>query len=148
MTKKLGGRLEQVLWTVVAGAVCNVVLCSFVSVVMSFGRYFSYPVAVVWVAQLETALWRGAVVGAVIGWWLNSWRATVVASAAGGLVLALLRAVATILEGTRLPYVADVVDQWVVMHFVLNGLSVGAVAGWLVRRAGRASRPGREEVQV
>lgn len=128
---------ERTLWSAAAGAVWNVGLCSLVDLVTWQFRYFSHPLGVVWTGSLETLLWRGALVGALAGWWMTSYRAVLVTSAAGGVLLTVIHMVLLASKGTQLRYTLDV---YVVLNFVLNALLVGTVSSWLVRRAMREPR--------
>lgn len=135
-------QLEQAIWSAVLGAGWNVVLCSLIDLLTWHLRYYSLSVGVVWSVSLETMLWRGAVVGAIVGWWLGHNRAILLASAGGGLLLTLLQALGSLYQGTFLRYAIDI---WVTTHFVLNGLLVGVVAGLLTRHALKASSKRRTE---
>lgn len=138
-------RIEQAFWSAMLGAVWNVGLCSLVDLMTWKLRYFSLEVGVVWTGSLETMLWRGALVGAVTGWWLGSGRAMVLASAAGGLLLAVLHMLwRTLFQYTHLRYA---IDLGVTVHFLINGLVVGVVAGVLTRHAFTDSRKQKTEAQ-
>lgn len=141
--KLLLSRLERVIWTAVLGAVWNVILCSLVDLLTWHLRYYSLPVGVVWTVSMEAMLWRGALVGAVVGWWLGVNRTIVLASAGGGLLLALLKTLETVAEGTHLRYAIEI---RVIAHFIINGLLTGTVAGLLARRALRSSA--KQEMEV
>ncbi|MDW8322455.1 MAG: hypothetical protein RMM08_13940, partial [Armatimonadota bacterium] len=80
-------RWERMLWSAVAGAVWNVGLCSLVDLATWQFRYFSHPLGIVWTGSVETLLWRGALVGALAGWWATGRLAALAASAAGGVLL-------------------------------------------------------------
>lgn len=136
-------RWEYILWSAVAGAVWNVGLCSLVDLVAWQFRYFSHPLSVVWTGSVETLLWRGALVGAIAGWWGTRRLALLVASAAAGVLLAGIYLVSLVSMGTHLRYALDV---RVALHFVLNGLLVGTVSGWLVGLA-MGERRGEEKAQ-
>ncbi len=125
-------RWERILWSAVAGAVWNVGLCSLVDLITWQFRYFSHPLGVVWTGSVETLLWRGALVGALAGWWTTSYLAVIVASALGGMLLAGIQVVSLVSMGTYLRYA---LDGRIALNFVLNGLLVGIVSSWLVRRA-------------
>ncbi|MGQ9739311.1 MAG: hypothetical protein ACUVRT_15605 [Armatimonadota bacterium] len=135
-------QLEQAIWSAAIGAGWNVVMCSLIDLLTWHLRYYSLPVGVVWSVSLETMLWRGAVVGAIVGWWLGHNRAVFLASVGGGLLLTLLYAVGWLSQGGFLRYAIDI---GVTMHFVLNGLLVGVVAGLLTRYALKASLKQRTE---
>lgn len=134
-------RWEYILWSAVAGAVWNVALCSVVDLAAWQFRYFSYPLGVVWTGSIETLLWRGALVGALVGWWAASPHAAIVASAIGGVLLIGAYVVSLVSMGTYLRYALDV---RVALNFMLNGLLVGIVSSWLVRRAMGEPRGGEK----
>ncbi|GIV15776.1 MAG: hypothetical protein KatS3mg022_1211 [Armatimonadota bacterium] len=125
-------RWEYLLWSAVAGAVWNVGLCSLVDLVTWQFRYFSHPLGIVWTGSVETLLWRGALVGAVAGWWGMKRLTLLVASVAAGVLLAGIHLVSLVSMGTYLRYA---LDMRVAINFALNGLLVGTVSGWLVRHA-------------
>lgn len=136
------GGWKRILWSAVVAAVWNVGLCSVVDLVAWQLRYFSHPLGVVWTGSVETLLWRGFVVGVLVGWWATSDLVVVAASVAGGIVLAGIHVVSLVAMGTHLRYA---LDTRVVISFVLNGLFVGVVSSWLVRCAMKEPHGGEGE---
>jgi hypothetical protein len=83
-------KLRRAFWSAVLAGIWNVVLCSAVNLVLWRFRYYTSATGIVWMSDAETLLWRGALVGVIVGWRPLRAVASVFASALGGVVLAML----------------------------------------------------------
>ncbi len=137
----MGQRLKRPFWSAMLAAVWNVVLCSAVNLAMWHLRYHTSGASIVWMADAETLLWRGALVGVIVGRRPMGTMASALASALGGVVLAMLLSIWWIAFGTHhLPYA---IDTPVYLHFIINGLLVGVPTNLVI---GRILSERKEEV--
>jgi hypothetical protein len=134
-------KLRRAFWSAVLAGIWNVVLCSAVNLVLWRFRYYTSATGIVWMSDAETLLWRGALVGVIVGWRPLRAVASVFASALGGVVLAMLLSIWWIAFGTHhLPYA---IDTPVSLHFIINGLLVGVPTNLVI---GRILSERKEEV--
>jgi len=134
-------KLRRAFWSAVLAAVWNVVLCSAVNLVLWRFRYYTAAAGIVWMSDAETLLWRGALVGAVVGWRPLGVVTSVFASALAGVALAILLSIWWIAFGIH--HLQYAIDAPVYLHFTINGLLVGVPTNLVI---GRILSERKEEV--
>lgn len=58
----------RTVWGLVCGALLSLVLCAAVALMSAQMSFYNQAITIVWTLQSDKALWRGAMLGLLIGW--------------------------------------------------------------------------------